>query len=168
MAAGLAEVGAGEVFAVLLQVAHRLVDLDELQRQRLAGLVVLVGHVAVRILVRGDVSVDRAHHLPGAGHLHVAEGCSCTGRRRQATGMRVTVWSLAAVLLRALLHPDVHQGQLVALGLKPEIDGVLLLGHVLVVEDGIGEPAIAFHAAHDLDLRARTLQALRVIYSYYP
>ena len=40
----------------------------------------------------------------------------------------------------------------VALGLEPEVDGVLLLRLVLVVEDDIGEPAIAFHAAHDLDL----------------
>ena len=101
--------------------------------------------------MRGDVVVDRAHHLPGARHLHVA-GMLLHGKPppgdRHARHHVVAV----AVLLGALLHPDVHQGQLVALGLQPEIDGVLLLGHVLVVEDGIGEPAIAFHAAHDLDL----------------
>ena len=28
----------------------------------------------------------------------------------------------------------------------------MLLGVLLVVKDGVGEPAIAFHAAHDLDL----------------
>ena len=28
----------------------------------------------------------------------------------------------------------------------------MLLGLILVVEDGVGEPAIAFHAAHGLDL----------------
>src|SRR5262249_56729103 len=33
-----------------------------------------------------------------------------------------------------------------------EVDGVLLLGLVLVVKDNIREPAIAFHAAHVLDL----------------
>ena len=51
-----------------------------------------------------------------------------------------------------LLHPDIHQRQLVAFGLEPEINGILLLGGVLVVKDDIGEPAIALHAAHALDL----------------
>jgi hypothetical protein len=36
--------------------------------------------------------------------------------------------------------------------LEPEVDGVLLPGFVLVVEDRIGEPAIACHTAHALDL----------------
>jgi hypothetical protein len=57
-----------------------------------------------------------------------------------------------AFALRPLLHPDVHQGQLVAFRLEPEIDGILLLGLGLVVEDRIGEPAIALHAAHALHL----------------
>src|SRR5262249_18810666 len=55
-------------------------------------------------------------------------------------------------LLRPFLHPDVHQLQLIAFRLEPEVDGVLLLGLVLVVEDDVGEPAVSFHAAHDLDL----------------
>ena len=35
------EIGAGEVVAVLVELAHRLVGVDELQIQHLAGLVVL-------------------------------------------------------------------------------------------------------------------------------
>src|SRR5262245_22898951 len=71
LAAGFAEVGAGEILAVLLQMTHRLVHLDELERNGLAGLVVLDHEIAVRVLVGGDVVVNRAHHVPGASHLHV-------------------------------------------------------------------------------------------------
>jgi hypothetical protein len=39
LATGLAEVGAGKILPLLLQVAHRLVDLHEFERQSLAGLV---------------------------------------------------------------------------------------------------------------------------------
>ena len=111
----------------------------------------LTSEVAVRVLVGGDVIVDRAHHLPGAGHLHVA---GMLLHREPPPGDRHARHHVVAVavLLRPLLHPDIHQGQLVALGLEPEIDGVLLLRRVLVVEDDVGEPAIAFHAAHALDL----------------
>ena len=99
----------------------------------------------------GDVGVDRAHHLPGARHLHVA---GMLLHRQPPPGDRHARHHVVAVaiLLRALLHPDIHESELVAFGLEPEVDGVLLLGLVLVVEDDIGEPAIAFHAAHDLDL----------------
>jgi N-dimethylarginine dimethylaminohydrolase len=47
---------------------HRLVHLDELERNGLAGLVVLDGNIAVRILMRGDVVVD------GAGWIEFAAG----------------------------------------------------------------------------------------------
>src|ERR1700674_1495079 len=103
------------------------------------------------VLVGGDISVDRAHHLPGPRDLHGArvllDGEPPPGHRQ--TRHHVVA---VAILLRTLLHPDIHEGELVALGLEPEIYGVLLLGLVLVVKDDIGEPAIAFHAAYDLDL----------------
>jgi hypothetical protein len=63
--------------------------------------------------------------------------------------MRVTMISLA-ILLGTFLHADIHQLERGTLRLEPEVDGVLLLRLILVVEDGIGEPAITFHAAHDL------------------
>ena len=101
--------------------------------------------------MRGDVIVDGAHHVPATGHLHVA---GMLLHRQPPPGHRHARDHVVAVafLLRALLHADVHQLQFLALRLEPEVDGVLLLGVVLVVEDGVGEPAIAFHAAHDLDL----------------
>jgi hypothetical protein len=55
---------------------------------------------------------------------------------------------------------------LIAFRFEPEVDGVLLLGLVLFVEDDIGEPAIAFHAAHRLDLLVDEVQVgieLRVV-----
>ena len=101
--------------------------------------------------MRGDVIVDRAHHLPGAGHFHVA---GMLLHRQPPPGHRHAGDHDPAVafLLRTLLHADVHQFEVLSFRLEPEVDGVLLLGVVLVVEDGVGEPAIAFHAAHDLDL----------------
>ena len=126
-------------------------DLHEFKRLGLTSLVVLDRNVALIVLVGGDVIVDRAHHVPGAGDLHAArmllngEPPPC---HRQACHHNVTV----ALFFRTLLHPDVHEFELIPFRLEPEVDGVLLLGLVLVVEDGVGEPAIARHAAHDLDL----------------
>jgi hypothetical protein len=60
LAAGLAEVGAYEIFPLLFQVPHRLMDLDEVERQRLAGLVILDVEMAFLVLMGGDVAVDRA------------------------------------------------------------------------------------------------------------
>src|SRR5262245_12246234 len=131
--------------------AHRLVNFDELKRLGFPRLVVLDRQVAVRVLVGGDVVMDRSHHLPGAGHLHVA---GMLLHREPPPGDRQARDHdpVIAFLLRPLLHADVHQRELVAVGLEPEIDGVLLLLVGLVVEDAIGEPAITFHAAHGLDL----------------
>src|SRR3990170_6994320 len=64
LAAGFAEVGAGEILTLLLQVPDRLVHLDEFKRDRLARLVVLDGQIAARVLVGGNVVVDRAPHVP--------------------------------------------------------------------------------------------------------
>src|SRR4029079_11505961 len=72
LAASLPEGGTHKVFAFLLQVSHRLVDLNEVKRQRLAGLVILDVEVAVPVLMGSDVAVDRTHHLPSAGHFHTA------------------------------------------------------------------------------------------------
>src|SRR4029450_1030467 len=72
LAARLAEVGTHKVFALLLEVPHRLMDLDEVERQRLSGLVILDVEVAVRVLIRSDVVMDGTHHLPGTGYLHAA------------------------------------------------------------------------------------------------
>src|SRR5262245_40438998 len=151
LAARLPEVGAGEVFPLLLEVAYRLVDLDKFERQGLAGLVVLDLEIAVLVLVRGDVAVDGAHHMPGAGHLHVARVLAC---RQPPPGLRRAGDHdpAVALLLRTFLHTDIHQLQVLPFGLEPEVDGVLLLRLVLVVEDNVREPTIAFHAAHILDL----------------
>src|SRR5262245_13561404 len=131
--------------------AHRLVNFDELKRHGVARLVILDRQVAVRVLVGGNVIVDRAHHLPGAGHLRVAG--MLLHRQPPPTDRQAGQHEHpVALLLRSLLHADVHQGELVAVWLEPEIDGVLLLRNILVVEDGVGEPAITLHAAHDLDL----------------
>src|SRR5262249_34325929 len=99
----------------------------------------------------GNVAVDRAHHLPGAGHLHVA-GVLLHRQPPPSNRHACDHDPAVALLLRSFLHSDVHQLQLISFGLEPEVDGVLLLGLVLVVEYDIGKPAIAFHAAHDLDL----------------
>jgi hypothetical protein len=63
-------------------------------------------------------------------------------------------------LLGTLLNADVHQLEVVALGLEPEIDGVLLLRLFLVVKDGIGEPAIPLHATHHLHLVINKVEVL--------
>ena len=60
LAARLAEIGTHKVFAFLLKVTNRLVDLNEVKRQRLAGLVVLDIEVAIGVLMLGDVVMDRA------------------------------------------------------------------------------------------------------------
>ena len=95
--------------------------------------------------------MDGAHHVPAARDLHVARMLL---HREPPPGDRHARDHdpAVAILLRTLLHADVHQLQLLAVRLEPEVDGVLLLGIVLVVEDGVGEPAPTFHAAHDLDL----------------
>ena len=82
----------------------------------------------------------------------MSPGCSCTGSHHQATGMRVIMTQPSPSCFGPFCTRMSISLRLVALGLEPEVDGVLLLRLVLVVEDGIGEPAIAFHAAHDLDL----------------
>ena len=95
--------------------------------------------------------MDGAHHLPGAGHLHVARVLACRQpppRLRRAGDHDPAV----ALLLRASPHADVHQFEVLPLRLEPKIDGVFLLRLVLVVKVDVWEPAIAFHAAHDLDL----------------
>src|SRR5262245_41984003 len=88
----------------------------------------------------------------------VSPGCSCTGSHHQATGMRVIMTPPIAFLLRTFLHADVHQFEVFSVWLEPEVDGVLLLGFILVVKDGVCEPSIAFHAAHDLDLLVDEIQ----------
>src|SRR6478672_10117359 len=92
--------------------------------------------------------MDGAHHLPGAGDLHIAWMLL---HRKPPPSNRHTGYHdpVVALLLRALLHSDVHQGQLVTFGLEPEVDGVLLLWFIPVVENRVGKPAIAFHAEHD-------------------
>src|SRR6476660_308887 len=95
--------------------------------------------------------MDGAHHLPGASDLHVAGVLACwqppPGLRRAGDHDPAV-----AFLLRTFLHTDIHQLQVLPLRLEPEVDGVLLLRLVLVVKDDVREPAIAFHAAHVLDL----------------
>ena len=111
----------------------------------------LISKIAVLVLMGGDVAVDGAHHLPGAGHLHVARVLACwqppPGLRRAGDHDPAV-----ALLLRTFLHTDVHQFEVLPLRLEPEVDGVLLLRLVLVVKDNVREPAIAVHAAHVLDL----------------
>src|SRR5262245_3505461 len=96
----------------------------------------------------GAVAVDR---VPGAGHLHVA-GVLLYRQPPPSDRHACDHDPAVALPLRSFLHSDVHQLQLISFGLEPEVDGVLLLGLVLVVEYDIGKPSIAFHAAHDLDL----------------
>src|SRR4029079_15784631 len=139
LATGFPEVGADEILALFFEVPHRLVDLDEVERPSLSRLVVLNVEMAIGVLMRGDIGVDRAHHLPSARHLSAARmllNGEPPPSDRHAGDHHIAV----TFLLRTFLHPDIHQGELVTLGLEPEIDGVLLLGLILVVEDGIGEP----------------------------
>src|SRR6476620_2632051 len=82
----------------------------------------------------------------------MSPGCSPAGNHHQACGERGDRDPAVALLLRASAHADVHQFEVLPLRLEPEIDGVLLLRLVLVVKDNVREPAIAFHAAHVLDL----------------
>src|SRR5215471_14147075 len=159
LAAGLAEVGADEILALFFEVPHRLMDLDEVERQRLSRLVVLDAEMSVGVLMGRDIGVDRAHYLPSARYLRAA-WMLLNGEPppsdRHAGDHHIAV----TLLLRAFLYPDIHQGELVTLGLEPEVNGVLLLGLILVVEDGIGEPTIALHAAHDLDLLVHEIEVL--------
>jgi hypothetical protein len=86
--------------------------------------------------MRRDVVVDRAHHLPGARDLRIA---GVLLHREPPPGDRHARDHDSAItlLLRAFLHADVHQLQLIASRFEPEVDGVLLLGLVLIVEDGV-------------------------------
>ena len=65
-----------------------------------------------------------------------------------------------ALLLRALLEPYVHEFQSLTLWLQPEVEGILLLGHVLGVEEHVGEKAVAVDAAHEAYVFERELQVL--------
>ena len=107
--------------------------------------------MTVGVLVGGDIRVDRAHDLPGASNLRVA-GMLLHREPPPRHGQARNHDPAIALLLGALLHPDVHELEAGVLRLEPEVDRILLLRLVLVVEDDIGEPAIAFHAAHHLDL----------------
>src|SRR5262249_28402433 len=142
LTAGLPEVGANEVLALFFEVPHWLVDLNEVERQRLAGLVVLDVEMSVGVLMAGDVAVHRAQYLPSARPLRAARRLlngEPPPSDRHAGDHHIAV----ALLLRTFLRPDIHQGELVTLGLEPKVYGVLLLRLVLVVKDGIGEPTIA-------------------------
>src|SRR5207245_3655863 len=132
----------------LLELAYWLVDLHELEREFLAGLVVrkLVDAVVLAALF-GDVLMNRRHHLPGAFLLSLP---GMFGSRDPPPGN----WHPChhspgvALLLRALLEPYVHEFQSLALWLQPEVEGVLLLGHVLGVDEHVGETAVAVDPAH--------------------
>src|SRR4029079_4544975 len=126
-------------------------DLDEIERDGLAGLVVLELERALIVLVGSDISVDRAHHLPGAGDLHVP-GMHMDRQPPPGNGKARDHDPAVTVLLRTLLYPDIHEREAGVLRLEPEIDGVLLLRLVLVVEERIANPAIALHATHDFHL----------------
>ena len=72
----------------------------------------------------------------------------------------------AVLLHRDLVDLDVVDLKLAGFLVHPEVDGVLLLGLILVVEDDIGEPAIALHAAYRLDLLEQKIEVsieLRVV-----
>src|SRR5262249_14360947 len=94
-------------------------------------------------------AVDAGGEIPYAGDLHVA---GMLLHRKPPPGDRHAGDHVpaVAVLLRPLLHADIHKLQVLPFGLEPEVDGALLLGFVFVVEDCVGKPAVAFHAAHDL------------------
>ena len=82
----------------------------------------------------------------------MSRGCSCTGSHHQATGIRVTMIQLSPSCFGPFCTRMSIRDSLSPSGFNQKIDGVLLLGFVLVVEDVVGKPAIAFHAAHNLDL----------------
>src|SRR4029453_18052692 len=95
--------------------------------------------------------MNRAHHLPGARDLHAAG--MLLHRQPPPSDWQTCDHDIAvALLLRPLLHPDIHELEVIPLKLEPEVDGVLLFGLLLIVEDSVGEPAIAFHAADAFDL----------------
>src|SRR5262249_13058622 len=122
-------------------------------------LVVLDVEMSVGVLMGGDIAVDRTHYLPSARHLRAAR-MLLNGEPPPSDRHAGDHHKAVTLLLRTFLHPDIHQGELVTLGLEPKVYGVLLLGLILVVEDGIGEPAIALHAAHDLDLLVDEIEIL--------
>src|SRR5262245_10069063 len=63
-----------------------------------------------------------------------------------------------ALLLRALLNAPGHEFQSFTVWLQPEVDGVLLRGPVLGVEEHVGEKAVAMEAAHQAYVFERELQ----------
>src|SRR4029434_4159556 len=107
--------------------------------------------MTIGILMGGDVTVDCAHHLPRTRDFHAPR--MLLHRQPPPGDWQTCDHDVAvALLLRTLLHPDIHELEVIPLRLEPEVDGVLLFGLVLIVEDSVGEPAIAFHAADALDL----------------
>src|SRR5665809_22154 len=89
--------------------------------------------------------------MPAANHLHVA-GMLRDGKPPPGNGKPRDHDPVVAVAPRPFLHSDIHELKLAAVRPEPEVEGVLFLGLVLVVEDRIGEPAIAAHAANNLHL----------------
>src|SRR5215471_7907671 len=154
------EVSARKIAAILLKLAYWLVYFHELECEFRTGLIVrkLVDAVVLVALV-GDVLMDRRHHLPGAFLLglpgmfgsrdpppsHRHAGHHCPG---------------VALLLRALLDTHIHEFQPLTFGLQPEVEGVLLLGHILGMEEHVGEKAVALNTAHEADVFERELQVL--------
>ena len=57
------------------------------------------------------------------------------GSHHHASGGRVTLIHPAAVGARRLVHADVDELQPVAVGLQPEVEGVLLRGRRMIVKD---------------------------------
>src|SRR5262249_27342818 len=82
----------------------------------------------------------------------VSPGCSCTGSHHQATGMRVIMTHPSPSCFGPFCTRMSINLRFFPSGLNQKVDGVLLLRFILVVKDGVCEPSIAFHAAHDLDL----------------
>src|SRR5207244_8351948 len=142
------EVRARKIAAILLELPYRLMHFHELEREFLTGLVVrkLVDAV-VLVALFGDVLMNRRHHLPGAFLLGLP---GMFGSRDPPPGN----WHPGhhgpgvALFLRALLEPYVHEFQSLTLWLQPDVEGVLLLGHVLGVEDNVGETPVRGDAAH--------------------
>src|SRR5215475_6775962 len=154
------EVRACKIAPTLLKLSYRLVHFHELERELRTGLVVrkLIDAVVLAALF-GDVLMNRRHHLPGAFLLGLPR---MFGIRERPPGNWHPGYHAPgiALLFRGLLDTYVHEFQPLVLWLQPEVEGVLLLGHVLSVEEHVGEKAVAVDAAYEAYVFERELQVL--------
>lgn len=146
-----AEVGAGKVFPVLLELAHRLMDANEVERDLLCRLFVLQLVASVTLGARScDVLVKRAHDFPAPLHLRFPR---MLGRRNPPLrlGLAGDLRPLIPFLARRLVDADIDNAQPPFFRFHPEIYLIFFLGFLAVRKDDVREKPIAMQSSHKID-----------------